>query len=305
MLLFLETSHAGVREYIRKLVSGDALCLSTFLDEFDGARYTVELSESGLVVGIKLSVPKDTIMSSGVQDVLKKSFPGLQVDVTGTDYIDFSVNIAPAASVDGELTVPTPPSKDSIENVAALRQICMYSFVSQCIAKFTKDKSVPIQRLQYRSEENMYIGSMKDNMFVSFSILVDDKADRLLTRTFLKEFEDAKKHEKTISSSVGMTFAHKKLPLELSSAPSGVIQENIEKSRVFFVTFVLFPKHIAPDKLQATTTQLINFRSNFFYHMACTKSYLHTKMRARVTSLLKVLNRAKTDTTGKSTTQLK
>jgi len=48
-------------------------------------------------------------------------------------------------------------------------------------------------------------------------------------------------------------------------------------------------------KLERVVGALQNFRTYLQYHIKCSKTYFHARMRARVVSLLKVLNRAKQD----------
>ena len=68
--------------------------------------------------------------------------------------------------------------------------------------------------------------------------------------------------------------------------------ENVE-----YITFVLFPRHFK-DSAQSRdkTINLIHtFRDYLHYHIKCSKAYLHSRMRAETSVLLKVLNRARPD----------
>lgn len=56
---------------------------------------------------------------------------------------------------------------------------------------------------------------------------------------------------------------------------------------------VLFPRHFQGDAAGNAISRIQVFRDYFHYHIKASKSYLHSRMRARVDSLLKVLNRAK------------
>jgi actin related protein 2/3 complex subunit 2 len=62
-----------------------------------------------------------------------------------------------------------------------------------------------------------------------------------------------------------------------------------------YVVFVLFDRHFAKEKRAKTIDTLQTFRNYLHYHIKCSKSHLHTRMRNRVESLLKILNRAKQD----------
>lgn len=56
---------------------------------------------------------------------------------------------------------------------------------------------------------------------------------------------------------------------------------------------VLFPRHFQGPLAPSAISKIQVFRDYFHYHIKASKSYLHSRMRARVDSLLKILNRAK------------
>lgn len=63
-----------------------------------------------------------------------------------------------------------------------------------------------------------------------------------------------------------------------------------------YVTFVLFPRHFAnADTASATISHIQLFRDYLHYHIKCSKAYMHSRMRYRVSEFQKVLNRAKTE----------
>jgi actin related protein 2/3 complex subunit 2 len=67
---------------------------------------------------------------------------------------------------------------------------------------------------------------------------------------------------------------------------------------------VLFPRHFESVELrEKVIDQLQMFRNYLHYHIKCSKAYMHSRMRTRVSEFLKVLNRAKPErqTTEKKT----
>lgn len=58
---------------------------------------------------------------------------------------------------------------------------------------------------------------------------------------------------------------------------------------------MLFPRHLELKNKDKTIDLIHTFRDYLHYHIKCSKAYLHSRMRARTVSLLKVLNRAKQD----------
>lgn len=62
------------------------------------------------------------------------------------------------------------------------------------------------------------------------------------------------------------------------------------------MTFVLFPRHFSnPDVASSTISHIQLFRDYLHYHIKCSKAYMHSRMRHRVSEFQKVLNRAKTE----------
>ena len=59
---------------------------------------------------------------------------------------------------------------------------------------------------------------------------------------------------------------------------------------------VIFPRHYnKPDVQSSTISHIQLFRSYLHYHIKCSKAYMHSRMRHRVSEFQKVLNRAKTE----------
>lgn len=63
------------------------------------------------------------------------------------------------------------------------------------------------------------------------------------------------------------------------------------------MTFILFPRHFTNAVVaESTISHIQNFRDYLHYHIKCSKAYMHSRMRHRVTEFQKVLNRAKNET---------
>jgi actin related protein 2/3 complex subunit 2 len=54
------------------------------------------------------------------------------------------------------------------------------------------------------------------------------------------------------------------------------------------VCAVLFPRHFEGAKRDSTIDLIHTFRDYLHYHIKCSKAYLHQRMRARTSALLKV-----------------
>jgi actin related protein 2/3 complex subunit 2 len=88
-------------------------------------------------------------------------------------------------------------------------------------------------------------------------------------------------------------FSHRDPPAELAGT-GAMVGDNVG-----YVTFVLFPRHMDAKYAGQTIDMIHTFRDYLHYHIKCSKAYLHSCMRARTTTLLKVLNRARPEVDGK------
>ena len=88
-----------------------------------------------------------------------------------------------------------------------------------------------------------------------------------------------------------MLYTTRTPPLEIRHLPG-----LHDSDDVGYVTFVLFPRHFARAAAAgATITHVQLFRDYLHYHIKCSKAYMHSRMRHRVSEFQKVLNRAKTE----------
>ncbi|SCU89000.1 LAMI_0D12068g1_1 [Lachancea mirantina] len=148
-----------------------------------------------------------------------------------------------------------------------------------------------VHKIQYRDDENIFIKPSNDRITVIFETFFQDETDKVFGKVFLQEFVDARKRNRSIQSAPQVLFSHE-APLEISRV---VNQGRSERSKRF-ITFVLFPRHFQTPELQfSSVCHLALFRNYFHYHIKCSKAFMHTRMRYRVDSFIKVLNRAKVD----------
>lgn len=149
--------------------------------------------------------------------------------------------------------------------------------------------------INYRKNESIFVSAMKDRVTVVFSVLFQDDDDIVLGKVFMQEFKEGRRANQAAPQ---VLFSHKDPPQELKDAMGGGASL-YTGNNVGYVTFVLFPRHLE-DKSKEKTIDLIHtFRDYLHYHIKCSKAYLHSRMRARTVSLLKVLNRAKQDVEAK------
>mmetsp|Transcript_67370 Transcript_67370/g.78166 ORF Transcript_67370/g.78166 Transcript_67370/m.78166 type:complete len:369 (+) Transcript_67370:46-1152(+) len=153
-------------------------------------------------------------------------------------------------------------------------------------------------RIPYHPRESMYVHTARGNFFVTVSILVEGTDDQIFVRQFLQTFMDAKRLQKELAQAPGFLFTQRVAPAELPAD----LKSEPEVDGTFWVQFQLFKSHMEAkeDQLIKNITQLVNFRNTLMYHIHCCRTYMHSLMRKRVESSLLVLNRGRTNTTGRA-----
>lgn len=166
-----------------------------------------------------------------------------------------------------------------------------------------------LMALHYRDEEAIYVQASSDRVTVIFSTMFREETDRVFGKVFLQvgplslvpctvvlcgldmqEFVDARRLP-TIQSAPQVLYTTREPPLEIRHLPGLNDSEDVG-----YVTFVLFPRHFANVIVANTTiTHIQLFRDYLHYHIKCSKAYMHSRMRHRVSEFQKVLNRAKTE----------
>lgn len=167
-----------------------------------------------------------------------------------------------------------------------------------------------LMQIHYRDEEAIYIQAAHDRVTVIFSTVFREETDRIFGRVFLQasfenafffifrrnsniyhqEFVDARRLP-TIQNAPQVLYTNRDPPLEIRGVSGLKSSDDIG-----YVTFVLFPRHFVSSQVAALTISHIQlFRDYLHYHIKCSKAYMHSRMRHRVSEFQKILNRAKTE----------
>lgn len=147
-----------------------------------------------------------------------------------------------------------------------------------------KTTNPPLAVVKFRQTETVYISSSAEKVAVIFLIEFPDVTDNAIARVFLQEFVEA---QRTLRQAPPVAFTREP-PGELASL-------NISakfSSYAGFISFSLEERHVAGGKMDSAITVLSGFRNYLHYHIKCSKTYLHMRMRKRAAGWLQVLNRA-------------
>lgn len=121
-----------------------------------------------------------------------------------------------------------------------------------------------VRSIHYRDEEAIYIKASHDRVTVIFSTLFRDETDRVFGKVFLQEFVDARR--RAIQNAPQVLFRNDP-PLEIQGE-KGLPQG---KGEVGYVTFVLFPRHLTPQRQGDVISHIETFRDYFHYHIKASK----------------------------------
>lgn len=282
------------------LSQGTPLTLDRIISDFDYTTFHVSNSpddKSILLLSIRTKAWQSVQQCQGTTGLV----PYLQTKYGGMSGV--AVSQQPEPGYDFTLQVVLSQlSADTISQLSLLKILVLSYPFQLAFDEFAQLSSMPVSvegtapvsntlhTVQYRDEENLFIKPASDRITVIFETVFQDETDKVFGKVFLQEFVDARKRNRSIQSAPQVLFSHEP-PLELQSQ----IAHRADPSRRF-VTFVLFPRHFQTAELQFhSVAQLTLFRNYFHYHIKCSKAYMHSRMRFRVDSFIKVLNRAKVD----------
>ena len=109
------------------------------------------------------------------------------------------------------------------------------------------------------------------------------------------------RRQQAITTAPQVLYNSKEAPGELKNLinsndfkDTGFVTFGISNFKLIFL--VIEPRHYStPDKAYKLIDMIISFRNYLHYHIKCSKAYMHSRMRHRVSEFQKVLNRAKTE----------
>jgi len=210
------------------------------------------------------------IKANGGEEYFKKVYgpllsrPEPKYDVT----ISIPVKVQPEAEAAKMARLASRMARHLLASV-------LHKMMDQAAARASGGKVIQID---YRPNESVWFKQDGDRIVVIFSINFDDQDDVVFGHVFLNEFS------KNMPGAPACDTYLKDPPSELSG---------IRTRAHGYASFLLEARHYAPAKRESTCDVVLTFRNYLHYHIKCSKAYLHIRMRARVASLLQVLNRAR------------
>ena len=295
-MLYLEGWHNTVAENIAQMLTSEKISSKLFsVYDFHGTLWKLYRNKAGDVyVCVHLVTPKKILKKVSVMEGLEKFYGKDVVCADGHDYPeeldgepDFALHYKDENEWRGrELTKKEKEELEALcKKYAYLYTACMISFFKDCFSRANEGETFDPIKLPYRSNESLYVAANKDNVEVTTCMRFVTDDDLLFGKVFLQEFADAKKSNRNLAGAPSCSFSVK-MPAGLSGAKN----VDADDDKTLWVTFILFRKHTdtADATVESTVEKLLSFRNYVNYHIKCSKTFFHSRMRSRHTSLLQV-----------------
>ncbi|EMR65111.1 hypothetical protein MGN70_014029 [Eutypa lata] len=298
-MLLLDYQNVLIQSVLTERFSGASpASIDQTVSDFDGVTFHISTPEtkSKILVSIQIRCFKD-LVRYGAEQVLQREY-GSYV-VPPEDGYDFSVQ------VDLENLPAEKEERDElIMKIALMKRNAMaapfenayqeYYKLKEEASKYTSEEAPQgvqegseVMSIHYRDEEAIYVKASHDRVTVIFSTVFREETDRVFGKVFIQEFVDARR--RAIQNAPQVLFRNDP-PLELQGVP-GV--KATEGGEIGYVTFVLFPRHLTPQRMPDVISHIQTFRDYFHYHIKASKAYIHSRMRRRTADFLQVLRRAR------------
>lgn len=246
--------------------------------DFDGVLYHISNpngDKTKVSISISLKFYKD-LESHGASGLLEKIYGSYLASPEAGHSVTLIYDLT---------NVPKDYSK-IVSDAARLKRNCFASVFEKYFEAQAAGQDIKQAVINYRDDETMYVEAKKDRVTVIFSTVFKDDSDVIIGKVFMQEFKEGRRASTTAPQ---VLFSHKEPPLELRG------QNAATGDNIGYITFVLTPRHINAASRDNTIDLIHTFRNYLHYHIKCSKAYIHTRMRAKTTDFLKVLNRARPD----------
>ncbi|KAL0073608.1 Arp2/3 complex, 34 kd subunit p34-Arc-domain-containing protein [Phycomyces blakesleeanus] len=287
-MILLDYHNVIIKDCLESRLKGEKLdALDMTIVDFDGVIYHLATPDSKTVLHISLRWKCfNELVAYGAQEVLKREY---------SEYLASPENGFDTTLVIDLEKVPADEETrtELIQKISLLKRNLLAAPFERAFAEQEQfeDESKPnpkseLMAVHYREEEAIYVKSNSDRVTVFFTTKFKDETDKVFGKVFLQEFVDARRRP-ALQNAPQVLYATREPPMELRDLN---LQPDEDMS---YVTFVLFPRHFNREVREETISRVQIFRDYLHYHIKCSKAYMHTRMRARVSDFLRVLNRAK------------
>lgn len=234
--------------------------------------------ERYVLVALRVAVCRRRLSSMGSQEVLTRLYPGCEIaPMQGFNVaIQFDCDNLPA------------PAEQFLGTVAELRRNVIGGPLDRAFSAMLAKTSgnLPTMTVEVRPQEPMFIVATEGKIIVVFAVDFADVTDKALARVFLQEFVEA---QRLVRNAPPVSFS-RDVPATLSR-----VSYPHKQNLAGFLSFAVEERHVAGAGKEKVISLLTGFRNYLHYHIKCSKTYLHMRMRKKVNGWMQVLNRAMPD----------
>jgi actin related protein 2/3 complex subunit 2 len=250
------------------------------MHDYDNVSYQVQVKKGEydrMVVSMNLPF-LDDVRETGLQACLDSKYAGLVSDTTEDNY-NVSLNV-----VFDEFKTEED-QKALLGKLSNFKSNLVGSVFHHFFEAVNEGKVLPNFKFDMRSDTEVFFVPSADRVAVIFGIDFSERFDKVLARIFMTEFVDARRR---VGSAPPVSFD---VNPTRELADFGLTEAT---GNIGFVSFSVLKSHVSTQAKRDKVANLLQgFRTYLQYHIKCSKSFFHSRMRKRCVDMLKVLNRAK------------
>mmetsp|Transcript_4062 Transcript_4062/g.4198 ORF Transcript_4062/g.4198 Transcript_4062/m.4198 type:complete len:302 (+) Transcript_4062:106-1011(+) len=276
-LIFLESKSAILHEQLSlRILEGKRVPCEIALSDFDDVSFKISCSPESLgTITLHMSMRNlPELKRMGSQLVIDRVFPNMEVSP------DEGYNLAIKFDCDN-LSDP----KGFLDSISEIKKLVFGGPMDAAFTALQSNLSIkqPVLAIEYRSNENLFLCPSESKVVVIFQVDFIETTDKEIAKLFLQEFVEA---QRLIRSAPPVSYS-KDPPGELIG-----VNYKFNPESAGFISFALEKRHIEGNKKEIALTLIVGFRNYLHYHIKCTKTYLHMRMRKKGAGWMQVLNRA-------------
>lgn len=281
-MILLEPGNRILEQCVRSQLMSEEKSRSDLkvnLCDFDDVSYKVQVDKESMeYMTLSMGLPcYHQIEEKGAKASLEKAYGDFVTEAEVGYDITLKVKVADAHN-----------NEDVVKKLQLIKSTVTGGVFDYYFTALLEKQPVPEPfKFDLRSDTTVYFKPSDDRVTVIFSIDFTERVDKAVAKVFMQEFEACRKK-------IGRAPPCKwgaNPPTEL--AHWGVTEN---EGNLGYLSFAILPSHLGGDKKGVVVGILQSFRTFLQYHIICSKSQFHAKMRRRVHELLKVKNRAHKNT---------
>jgi len=252
------------------------------LCDFDDVQYRVLIdAEQKNILTVAMKFPCYTyIEKNGAKDAFENAYKSM---ISPKPLTGFDLTI----QVDLESLKDQKQKDEVVEKISCFKANVLGGVFDYYFSALLKGASLTDPfKFDLRSDTTVFFFPKADRVTIVFGIDFKEKVDKAIAKIFMQEFVEARRAQQAAPPvqwgvNPPLELAHFKI-----TEPTG---------NLGYISFAVLKSHLDSGKKDRVINVLQCFRNYLQYHIKCSKSHFHARMRARVVSLLAVLNRAKVD----------